>query len=352
MATGRRWPPTIRATTLDGIAVRFADPWAFVLVIAVAAEAWLTWPRRRRAPAAHMGFPAVPFLADAVGRGRARWNWLPSALRTTALCLIVVALARPRAEGDRRDTSVTGRNIVLTLDISSSMKALDFHNGSRLDAAKRVLAEFVARRHRDFLGLVVFAGRAFTQAPLTNDGGVLLDLLRRADIGLLPDGKAIGTALAMSEYHLKDLPRESGVIVLITDGGNNTGYPDPLTAAEAARALGIRIYTIGVSSGGAAPVGLYRTGRPATMEAPSALSTAEERTLRRIASISGGRYYRAADDATLSHVLADVDGLERTARRLHEVVSYREFFGIPLAIALVLLMAEIAARATWLRTVP
>jgi Ca-activated chloride channel homolog len=332
--------------------VHFADPWAFALLIAVVAEAWLTWPRRRRAPSARMGFPAVPFLAEAGRRGRVRWTLLPSALRTGALCLMVVAIARPRADGERRDTPVTGRNIVLTLDISSSMKALDFRNGSRLDAAKHVLAEFVARRRRDFLGLVVFAGRAFTQAPLTNDGSVLLDLLRRADIGLLPDGTAIGTALAMSEYHLKDLPRESGVIVLITDGGNNTGYPDPLAAAEAARALGIRIYTIGVSSGGATPVALYATGRPATMEAPSALSTAEERTLRRIASISGGRYYRAADDAALSRVLADVDGLERTERRLHEVLSYREYGTIPLTIALLLLTAELALRATWLRTVP
>jgi Ca-activated chloride channel family protein len=199
---------------------------------------------------------------------------------------------------------------------------------------------------------VVFAGRAFTQAPLTTDADVVLDLLGRADIGMLPDGTAIGTALAMSESHLEDLPRESGVIVLLTDGGNNTGYPGPLAAAEAARALGIRIYTIGVSSHGATPIAPYETGRPATMEAPSSLTSREEQTLERIASISNGRYFRVSDDSTLVHVFAQIDGLERTDRHLSEVVSYHEYFVIPLAAAVLLIAGELLLRATWLRTIP
>ena len=177
----------------------------------------------------------------------------------------------------------------------------------------------------------------------------MLDILHRADIGMLPDGTAIGTALAMSESHLVDLPRESGVIVLLTDGGNNTGYPDPLVAAEAARALGIRIYAIGVSSGGATPLAPYETGRPATMEAPSTLSSHEEQILQRIASISNGRYFRVSDDGALVHVLAEIDGLERTERHLTEVISYHEYFAIPLGAALLLLVAEMWLGATWLR---
>ncbi len=260
--------PSVTPLVTPFSGMQFADPWAFVLLVVVAADAMRAWPRRDRVPAAHLGFPGVSFLAGEPAAGRVRWLRLPPAMRTLALALLVVALARPRADGLRHDTPVRGRNIVLTLDISSSMKALDFRTGNRIEVAKRVLGDFVARRRGDFLGLVVFAGRAFTQAPLTTDADVVLELLHRADIGLLPDGTAIGTALAMSESHLEDLPRESGVIVLLTDGGNNTGYPDPLAAAEAARALGIRIYAIGVSSRGATPIAPYETGRPATMEAP------------------------------------------------------------------------------------
>lgn len=332
--------------------MRFAEPWALALVLLVIADAWVTWPRRGRAPDAQLAFPAFSFAGDAAGLGRVRWLRLPAVLRSTALALVVVALARPQRDGERRDTPVTGRNIVLTLDISSSMKALDFHTGNRLEVAKRVLSDFVSRRPSDFMGLVLFAGRAFTQAPLTNDRIALLDLLRRADIGMLPDGTAIGTALAMGEAHLADLPRESAVIILITDGGNNTGYPDPLTSAEAARALGIRIYTIGVSSRGRTPLAPYETGRPATMEAPSTLSTAEERTLQRIASISGGRYYPAGDDATLARVLADIDRIERTERRLTEVVTYHEYFAIPLVAAVLMVMLGAALQSTWLRSIP
>ena len=156
----------------------------------------------------------------------------------------------------------------------------------------------------------------------------------------------------MSAGRLKDLPRGSGVIVLITDGGNNTGSPDPITAAEAARALGIRIYTIGVSSQGRTNVAPYKTGRPSTMEVPSALTSTEERVLGRIASISGGRYYRAMNIGTLTDVMADVDRLEKTNLHLREVRSYHEWF-VALAIPAVLLLAlALALRVGPLRTLP
>jgi Ca-activated chloride channel homolog len=320
----------------------FADPWWLVLLVPVAVE--FVWR-----PRARMGLPGD---MAALPSGRVRWLWVPRVLRTVGLVGLVVALARPRGDGEVRDTRLRGRNIVLTLDISSSMKAPDFRAGSRLDLAKQVLGEFVRERTHDFLGLVVFAGRAFMQAPLTTDGPVVLGLLQRADIGLLPDGTAIGTALAMGEGHLADVPRGTGVIVVLTDGGNNAGTPDPLTAAAAARALGIRIYTVGVSARGVTPTAPYRTGRPATMESPSALSSAEERLLRRIATVSGGEYYRATDDRALHDIMADIDRRERGVVHLTEVLSYREYFWVPLVVGLVMLVGWVVLSRTVLRTVP
>lgn len=317
----------------------FADPWAFVLLALVAADAW-----RDRRPRQWVALPMV----ETPSTPRVRWARVPPWLRTAALALIVVALARPRVEGQVRETTMRGRNVMLALDISSSMKARDLGDASRIDLAKRVLAEFVSRRPNDFLGLVVFAGRAFTQAPLTTDDAVVLDLLRRADIGLLPDGTAIGTALAMAEVHLEDLPKGSGVIVLLTDGGNNTGTPDPLTAAAIARALGIRVYAVGVSSN---KVSSHEI--PASMgEAPSSLTTFEERLLRRIATTSGGQYYRATDNAALEQVMGEIDRLERTELTLREVLSYRELFWIPLVLSLLLLAVAALLRSTMLRGVP
>lgn len=319
--------------------MHFASPWAFALLLAVAADAL-----RDRRPRQWVALPMV----DTPSTRRARWARVPAWLRTAALALIVLALARPRVEGEVRETRMRGRNVMLALDISSSMKAHDLGDASRIDLAKRVLGEFVSRRPDDFLGLVVFAGRAFTQAPLTTDDAVVLDLLRRADIGLLPDGTAIGTALAMAEVHLEDLPRGSGVIVLLTDGGNNTGTPDPLTAAAIARALGIRVYAVGVSS-----TKVSSSEIPASMgEAPSSLTTFEERLLQRIATTSGGRYYRAKDDAALEHVMDEIDRLERTELTLREVLSYRELFWIPLVVALALLGTGGLLRETILRGIP
>lgn len=319
-----------------------ADPWWLLLLIPVAMD--FVWR-----PVARVGLPGD---MGSLPRGRARWLWVPRTARAVGLACCVVALARPRGDGEVRETRLRGRNIVLALDISSSMKAPDFRAGSRLDLAKQVLAEFVRRRTHDFLGLVVFAGRAFMQAPLTTDGPVVLGLLQRADIGLLPDGTAIGTALAMGEGHLADVPRGTGVIVVLTDGGNNAGTPDPLTAAAAARALGIRIYTVGVSARGVTPTAPYRTGRPATMESPSPLSTVEERLLRQIATVSGGQYYRATDDNALRGIMADIDRREKGEVHLTEVLSYREYFWVPLVIGLVFLVGWVGLSRTVLRTVP
>src|SRR6185437_12370755 len=310
--------------------MRFADPWAFALVVLVPAYLWFAWPRRRRPPAAALGLPALALLDSTPPSHRERALWWPVALRALGLLALIVALARPRSPGDVRDVSTKGRNIVIALDISSSMKALDFAPDNRITAAKRVLARFIDQRRGDFMGLVIFASRPFTQAPLTDDRGVLTELLDRVDIGLLPDG----TAIAMSENHLKDLPRNSGVIVLLTDGGNNTGAPDPLVAARIARAIGVRIYVIGMSArpGSRLPSDAwvrgmgqrYQQRELAYGEEPAVLSARDEQLLRSVAAISGGAYYRATDERALDDIVGEIDHVEKSSLDEREVLTWNE----------------------------
>src|SRR5918998_2915001 len=196
----------------------------------------------------YVGFSALFLLPEHPESRRARWLPLLNALRVVGLILLIVALARPQLPHDVQETRLRSRNIMVALDISSSMKAGDFQPGNRLEVARRVLSEFVQQREGDLIGLVTFAGRTFLQSPLTPDTDLLGETIERVDIGMLPDGTAIGTALAMSLNQLKDLPPKASVVLLITDGANNTGKPSPFSAAEAARALGVRIHAIGLST--------------------------------------------------------------------------------------------------------
>lgn len=342
--------------------MRFAEPWTLLLLVLVPVYLRLRWPRARRAPRASLAFPPLTLLAGSPRSRRARWIGLPVALRAGAMALAIIALARPRSPGDVRDRDLRGRNIVLALDISSSMKSLDFRPENRLQAAKDVLAQFIRARRGDFMGLVIFASRPFTQAPLTSDGDVLEQLLHRVDIGILPDGTGIGTALAMSENLLKDLPRHSGVIVLLTDGGNNTGSPDPITAAELARAIGVRIYIVGMSAmaGQRIPTDAwvrgmgreYQTQPQAYGMEPAILTARDERTLERIASISGGAYWRATDPRALEGIMARIDRIETGELHQREVLSWHEYYAWLAGAALVLLALDLALRAGPLRTVP
>jgi Ca-activated chloride channel family protein len=339
--------------------VHFADPQFLLLLPVAAAYAWLRWPRRARTPDASLSFPGLRLLAELRPTARERAAVLPVALRSGCLALFVVALARPQV-GDVRDTTVRGRNIVIALDISSSMKAEDFGPGNRLDVAKRVVGEFIERRRGDLIGLVVFAGTAFTQVPLTVDSGIVRAMLKRVNLGMLPDGTAIGTALATSLTHVESLPKSS-VVVLITDGVNNRGL-DPLAAAEAARALGIRVYTIGVSTQGqAAYTGESFRPAPAPWRQEDQLqgrrygavpTTVDEEVLGRMASLTGGRYYRASDSTALGNVLSQIDELERGRIRVRRAGNQNEVFALALTPALALLALEILLSATWLRRLP
>jgi Ca-activated chloride channel family protein len=213
-----------------------------------------------------------------------------------------------------------------------------------------VVSEFVQQRHGDLVGLVLFAGRAFLQAPLTPDLQLLQETIKRVDIGMLPDGTAIGTALAVSLNQLKDLPVKASTVVLITDGANNTGTPTPLVAAEAARTLGVRIQTIGLSTRDTSSValnGVWRVGSTTPR-----LTGRDEAALQRMAERTGGRYYRATDPEALRGVMREIDRLERSDVHVGEIRDFRELYPFALLPALLLLTLDLGLRATWLRSLP
>ena len=330
--------------------MRFADPFYLVLLLVPLALAVRAWRARRQPPAERIGFPALGFLADAPAAPQARRRWVPEVLLVAGLALLIVALARPQRPHDVQEVRSRSRNIMVALDISSSMKATDFQPGNRLEVARGVLAEFARRREGDLMGLVIFAGRAFLQAPLTPDNTLLGEMLDRVDIGLLPDGTAIGTALALALGQLRELPSKASAVVLITDGANNTGQPSPFVAAEAARAIGVRIHTIGVSAPdtGAIDDGfIWREGRT-----PDRLTSSDEAVLRRIADRSGGRYFRATDPDALERIMTEIDPLERTDVVIAQNRDYQELYWWVLLPGILLLAAELVLRTTRYRALP
>ena len=330
--------------------MRFADPWLLLLLAIPVAMAVRLILRRRQPPEERIGFPTLELLTSEPTPRRARWRMLPDALRLAALALLLAALARPQVPHEVREVKSEARNLMLALDISSSMKATDFKPGNRLEVARRVLGDFARRREGDLLGLVIFAGRSFLQAPLTPDTELLQEMLQRVEIGQLPDGTGIGTALALCLTQLKDLPSRASAIVLITDGANNTGSPGPFVAAEAARAIGVRIHTIGVSAPDTTGFDdgfIWRQGRT-----PDRLTSSDERVLRRIADRSGGEYFRATDPEALEGIMEKLDPLERQEVTINQTRDYRELFPWLLAPALALFVAALALRGGPLRTLP
>jgi Ca-activated chloride channel family protein len=330
--------------------MRFADPAFLVLLVILTVYALYRWVRRRRAPDARLALPTLGFLSDAPNDPKARWRPVLPALRIVAVLLLVLALARPQTPRDLREIRLRSRNIMLALDISSSMKAGDFQPGNRLAVARRVVTQFVHQRQGDLVGLVLFAGRGFLQAPLTPDIDLLERTLKRVEIGMLPDGTAIGIALALSLNQLKNLPVKASTIVLITDGANNTGQPTPLVAAEAARTLGVRVQTVGLSTRDTSSIplnGVWRVGSTAPR-----LSSRDEIALQRIAERTGGRYYRATDPQALDRIMEQIDRIERVDVLVGETRRYRELYSLLLVPAVILLVLEQVLGATRLRTLP
>lgn len=330
--------------------MRFAEPLVLLLLALPLARAWWLW-RRRREPPPRIGFSSLALLAGTPASGRARWHRLLPWLVPLGLALLILALARPQQARHVEDIRIKSRNLVLVLDISSSMGSSDFQPGNRLEVARKALGDLARMREGDLLGLVLFAGRAFLQAPLTPDVDLVERMLARADIGQLPDGTAIGTALALALAQVKDLPPAASTIVLVTDGANNTGRPSPFVAAEAARALGVRIHAIGLSSADTATRDrsfLWRWGG----RQADRLTSSDEAILRRIADRTGGRYFRATDPEALTQIMAAIDPLERVDVRIGETRDWGELFPFLLLPGLLLLGAELLLGLGRLRTVP
>ncbi|WP_302431350.1 VWA domain-containing protein [uncultured Alistipes sp.] len=277
---------------------------------------------------------------------------LPFALRAAAFTLLVVALARPQDIEQNVRTNTEGIDIVLAIDVSASMLARDFRP-DRITAAKEVAGSFVADRYGDRIGLVVFAAEAFTQSPLTTDQSTLQTLLARIRSGLIDDsGTAIGNGLATAINRLRESEAKSKVIILLTDGVNNRGQIAPMTAAEIARAQGIRVYTIGVGTEGTAPypaVDIY--GQP-TGDVVMAKVEIDEKTLGAMADLTGGKYFRATDNAKLKAIYDEINQLEKSKVEVTERISYHERFLVWALAALGALLLEFLLSNLVLKRIP
>lgn len=275
-------------------------------------------------------------------------------LRIVAYSMLVTVLARPQTHDSWKNETVEGIDIMLAMDVSTSMLAEDL-KPNRIEAAKSVAAEFVAGRPNDNIGLSIFAGEAFTQCPMTTDHASLLTMLQgvRTDIaarGLIEDGTAIGMGLANAVSRLKDSKAKSRVVILLTDGSNNRGDISPLTAAEIAKSLGIRVYTVGVGTTGTAPLPPSATGLPQYVNLPVEI---DEKTLRGIAAATDGDYYRAKNNKELNQIYQEIDKLEKTKLNVQHYSRRYEAYQWPFAVVAILaLLLEILLRITVFRRIP
>lgn len=273
----------------------------------------------------------------------------PFVLRILAISMIIIAVARPQSASDNQTISTEGVDIILSLDISTSMLARDF-KPNRMEAAKDVATKFILDRKSDRIGLTIFAGESFTQSPLTTDHASLINLLNQVHDGIIEDGTAIGSGLATSVNRLRESTSKSKVVILLTDGVNNRGQITPLTAAEAAAAMGIKVYTIGVGSRGTAPSpAMDAWGNMTFVQAKVEI---DEETLEQIAEITGGRYFRATDNQSLSNIYDEINSLEKTKIDVENFTVFSEQFMNFVLMALLLLAAEILVRHLYLRQIP
>lgn len=273
---------------------------------------------------------------------------LPFLLRVVSIVLIIIVIARPQSVNSWEETETQGIDIILALDVSGSMLSQDLQP-DRLQAAKKVASEFVTDRKNDNIGLVIFAGESFTQCPLTTDHKVLLNLLNEIQFGIIDDGTAIGLGLATSVNRLKDSESDSRVVILLTDGTNNSGQIAPLTAADLARSYGIRVYTVGVGTTGMAPTPVQT---PFGIRMQNMPVDIDEKTLTDIAVMTGGQYFRAQDTEGLRQVYEEIDEMEKYLISVQNVTQRKEVF-LPFALlALALILMELLLRRTWLRNIP
>ena len=331
--------------------MQFASPhYLWLLTLLAPMTAYYVW--RTMQGGAAIRISTVAGVLHAPKTVRHYLRHLPFALRAAAFALLVVALARPQDIEQNVRTNTEGIDIVLAIDVSASMLARDFRP-DRITAAKEVAGSFVADRYGDRIGLVVFAAEAFTQSPLTTDQSTLQTLLARIRSGLIDDsGTAIGNGLATAINRLRESEAKSKVIILLTDGVNNRGQTAPMTAAEIARAQGIRVYTIGVGTEGTAPypaVDIY--GQP-TGDVVMAKVEIDEKTLGAMADLTGGKYFRATDNAKLKAIYDEINQLEKSKVEVTERISYHERFLVWALAALGALLLEFLLSNLVLKRIP
>jgi len=333
------WPP------LEWLQRYFAHPWFLLLLLLLPALAWLKGKLGK--PAAFV-YSSVDLVRPISGMGRSRAGVILADLRWLALALFIVALAQPRLVRGESHIKASGIDIVVALDLSDSMNSWDFgSNQSRIRLAKEVLAKFIDNRPNDRLGLVAFAREAFIVSPPTLDHDYLQHQLQRLDIGVIDaNATAIGSALMAALNRLKDLKDKSKIVILMTDGQNNSGKIPPLTAADAAQALGVKVYTVGIGKQGTAPYPRRdQYGRIHLMEVPVDI---DEETLTKIAQQTNAKYYRADTADTLRRIYEDIDRLEKSEVEVNKYQIYDQLFGqVALAGLVIFLLEMILAQTVW-----
>lgn len=329
--------------------ISFGHPWLLLLLLMLPLAAWL---RSRQSVQAAFLYSSVQLVKGIASLNQINRGKMLTRMRWLSLALFIVALSRPQLpEGDSK-IKASGIDIVVALDLSGSMAAEDFEiRGeavNRLVIAKKTLEEFVDKRHSDRIGLVVFAGHAYIAAPLTLDHDFLLQNLKRLELGSLPDGTAIGSGLSAALNRLREVKSKSKIVILMTDGVNNAGKVLPLTAAEAAQTLAIKVYTIGVGTRGMARVPTQDAfGRRVYVQQKVDI---DEETLTEMAKRTGGKYYRADNSEALRKIYEDIDKLERTDHDMKKFHRYRELFKWFVLAGLSLLGLEvILANTVWRR---
>lgn len=324
--------------------ITFAQPlylWLLLLIPVLV----LFYILKQQSTSASFTFSPVRYLDEMPRPARTYLRHILFGFRMIVIALLVLMIARPQSVDHWEDRSTEGIDIMLSMDISSSMLARDF-NPDRLEAAKNVATEFISGRPYDRMGLVIFSGESFTQCPLTTDHAVLINLMREMESGMIVDGTAIGLGLATAINRIKDSDARSKVIILLTDGVNNRGEIAPVTAAEIAKTMGVRVYTIGVGSRGTAP---YPVQTPAGIRYRNMRVEIDEEVLQEIAEMTGGQYFRATDNESLNKIYEEIDELEKSKISVQEYSNKKEEF-MPLAIIMAaLLLLEILMRYTVLK---
>jgi Ca-activated chloride channel family protein len=331
--------------------LRFLQPeWFWLMGLLPLLWFW----RGRRGPVAAVEFSDVTLAREVARAGRSRvGKWL-RLLPILAAALMVVGLARPQRQDSRVEVTANGIDIVLGLDVSGSMQALDFTvDGRRLNRiaiVRRVVSKFIEERPNDRIGLVAFAGAPYLVSPLTLDHDWLLQNLERVDVGGVDDGTAIGSAIAAAVNHLRETRATSKVVILLTDGVNNTGKIAPIAAAEAARVLGVKVYTIGVGVRGEAPIPVIdEAGKSRII---MARVDVDEKTLQTVADSTGGRFYRATDTDSLRKIYDQINTFEKSAQTVQKFEHVEELYTWVLMPALALLALSLVLQLTWFRRLP